>query len=193
MNSETLPMPILETQRLRLRPMTEDDALMVVSWRNAEHVASMSRETTESTLSIETHLDWFAKTRTKRVDYIVEIRDEHRSIGSLSLTFHPLADCTLCAELGKYIGDQNALGKGYAGEAAGRWLEYAFDTLGMECVFARTRRINTPNIRINDKLGFSIEPWPIQLGPTSEDWIFMLLTRSAWSRKRSIQDDLLSP
>jgi RimJ/RimL family protein N-acetyltransferase len=180
MNLETLKTPILETPRLRLRPMREDDAAMVVRWRNADHVATMSRETTQGTLSIETHLDWLARTRSSRLDYIIEIRDDRQSIGSVSFTRHALEDFDLCAELGKYIGEQQALGKGYAYEAAHRWLEYGFGTLGLECVFARTRRINAANIKINNKLGFWIEDMPVQLGSALDEWIFMRLNREAW-------------
>ena len=187
---ESPTLPILETPRLFLRPMNADDASLVVSWRNSLPVASMSRQSTSDSFSIESHLEWFARTRSSRIDYIIEIRDERRPIGGLSFAWHTSTHGERCVELGKYIGDQETLGKGYATEAARRWLEYAFDTLNLECIFALTRRINTPNIRINIKLGFSIEPFLENFAWASDEWVFMRLNRADWMAKNTKFDVL---
>lgn len=189
MNWDALPKPILETSRLRLRPMTKDDAPMIVRWRNSEHVASMSRESVQGALTVETHLDWFARTRCCRVDYIIDTRTDDKSIGSISLTLQKLSCCKISAELGKFIGAKSALGKGYAFEAVQRFLEYGFVVLDIDCVFALTRRTNFANIRINEKLGFHAVPLPVHLGLSTDNWTCMRMNRADYWRNFSEQEE----
>ena len=183
-NKISAPMSMLETERLVLRPMTDADANTVVGWRNSEHVASMSLQTAAGKLSFDEHLAWFSSSRSDRIDYVLERKDKKHPIGSISLTWREFGDYVKTGEMGKYIGDRSALGKGYASEATRRWLRYAFEEIGLECVVSRTRRTNEANIRINQKLGFSIHPWPEEFGPASDEWIFMRLTRPEWLRSR---------
>ena len=178
------PMVVLETERLVLRPMTDADANTVVGWRNSEHVSSMSLQTATGELSVDEHLAWFSSSRSDRVDYVLERKENQHPIGSISLTWREFGDRVKTGEMGKYIGDRSALGKGYASEATGRWLRYAFEEIGLERVVSRTRRTNEANIRINQNLGFSIHQWPEEFGPASDEWIFMRLTRPEWLRSR---------
>ncbi len=217
--------PILETRRLRLRPMTEADGEIVVSWRNSDHVASMNRAPQRENLTVEKHLEWFKRTRRCRVDCIIEERinetgelfledtscenSRFRPIGSLSFTWRAvpeqfLENCTgskNCAELGKYIGEKTALGKGYGYEATACWIEYGFSVLKLECVIAVVRAQNKANIRINEKIGFSVygrfpEAFFFEDGlqwtdahelcaDGPDEWFFMALTRIDWSEKET--------
>lgn len=176
----TPTLKLLKTGRLILRPMVESDALTVVTWRNSQHIASMSMQAAHSDLTVEDHLQWFSQSRSSRLDYILELRVDHRPIGSVSLVWREYPGCHFCGEIGKYIGDQSQLGKGYASEAADCWLQYGFLDIGLDCVIARTRATNTANIKINEKLGFTIEPLPVEFGDQSDDWIFMRLKKADW-------------
>jgi len=176
-------LPILETPRLILRPMATDDAQTVIRWRNARHVAIMSRETTNRDLSINQHLAWFAATRQDRTDYIIELKHENTPIGSVSFTLRSLTGFVSCAELGKYIGEETAQGHGYATEAVRSWIYNGFEGISLNCIFARTRRINLANIKINQRLGFTIEDFPVEFKTPSEKWIFMRLTKDQWLRQ----------
>ena len=111
---------------------------------------------------------------------MLDLKDEHRSIGSVSLSWREFPPHRICGELGKYVGEVSSLGKGYASEATARWLEYAFEDVNLDCVIARTRRDNCPNIKLNQKLGFKVQPWPEELQRTSDDFIFMSLTKDEW-------------
>jgi len=160
--------------------MLPDDAPMIVRWRNSKLVASTSRDSTEGNLSLKQHLEWFAKTRDDRIDYIIELTKESLPIGSLSFAWRSLPGFKLCAELGKFIGEEKALGNGFASEATNLWLDYGFKTMKLDCVIARTRKNNSSNIKVNQKMGFTVEPWPAQFGEASDEWIFMRLTRAQW-------------
>lgn len=173
-------MSLLKSDRLYLRPMLPGDAPMIVRWRNSKHVASTSRESTKGNLSLKQHLEWFAKTREDQIDYIIELNKESLPIGSLSFAWRVLPGFKLCAELGKFIGEEKALGKGFASEATNLWLDHGFNALKLDCVIARTRKNNLSNIKVNQKMGFTVEPWPVQFGEASDEWIFMRLTRAQW-------------
>lgn len=173
----------LMTERLLLRPMVRSDELDVVAWRNSPHIASMSIETNHSLLTLEQHREWFSKSRSSRIDYIIEIREEKRAIGSVSFTWRNLSDCRRCGELGKYIGDLEQIGKGYASEATDRWLRYAFEDVGLSCVVSRTRATNLANIKINERFGFEKCQWPNEIGDQLDGWLFMRLDKANWHAK----------
>lgn len=59
--------------------------------------------------------------------------------------------------LGAFIGLRDNRGKGYASEALLKAIEYAFQTLGLERLFAHALADNQPAIRHLEKCGFSIE------------------------------------
>ena len=172
--------PFLETERLVLRPMTEEDAEQVVKWRNSRHISEMTFQASGVLFTVEKHLDWFRSTRSSRLDYIIEIKNSSNPIGSLSFSFVDLKRLGVCGEIGKYIGEEECLGKGYASEAVSRWIDYGFYDMGLECVVSRTRANNLANIRVNKKLGFSVRPWPEEFGSVTEEWCFMCLTREDW-------------
>lgn len=176
-------MEVLKSPRVCLRPMVLEDAALIVHWRNLTHVAQSSR-LTQGNLSLEQHKEWFGKTRDDRLDYVIELTEEKLPIGSLSFTWRILSGFNLCAELGKFIGVERVLGRGYASEATRLWLDYGFKTLKLEVIIARTRKGNLSNIKVNKKMGFTIEPWPSQFNETSDEWIFMQLTHKQWMASR---------
>lgn len=167
--------PNLETERLILRPMLESDARLVINWRNSERIATMTRQSFKQELTQEDHLKWFAISRSLRIDYIIVEKETNNPIGSVSFKWMALSDCHKCGELGKYIGETSALGKGFAFEFTKRWIEFGFDELGLDCIIAITRASNAPNIRVNQKLGFKSEPFPSELEPMPSGWLFMRL------------------
>lgn len=171
-----MPLPTLETRRLILRPMTLADAPIVVKWRNSPHVADMSATTRHHGLKIKEHLAWFSSTRKQRIDYIIEIKESTTPIGSVSLSFQPLNDGRWAGISGRYIGEPNQLGKGYAYEAAQAWMIFGFDTLQLDVIKATTRTDNLANVAINKKLGFE----PTENIKNCKYFTDMSLTRSQW-------------
>ena len=173
-------LPILPTPRLRLRPMQEADAAQVVAWRNAPHITRVSRTPRSTPFSKAEHLAWFRKTREQRIDYMLELNASHQAIGSFSVIIEPDADYGRCGILGRYIGETEQQGQGYATEAARAWLAFVFETLDVPVVRAQMRSDNHANIAINRKLGFRTLADKDITGDI--EWINMELSRETWRK-----------
>lgn len=143
---------VLNGDHIYLRPMTEDDADLVVSWRNDPEIGRwlFSRER----LTRESHLDWFRGSREGRLDFIICLAGSGRPIGTVTLKDIDLGNGV--AECGKMIGDRTQWGKGLASEAYRLLLAFGFARLGLDCVYARCLSMNTRSIRLNKRLGFSV-------------------------------------
>ena len=177
-------LPPLQTRRLRLRPMTADDAGHIVRWRNAPHVAAMMSAARDAPLTAEEHLSWFERTRSHRIDYIIELRPTSRPIGTLSLDWRHCPPNQACAESGRMIGERWALGRSYAKEAAFAWMDFAFRRLGLDWVYARTQADNAANLAISKALGFQTQPWPDWLEHPQGEWVFSVLSRDTWQPQK---------
>lgn len=63
-----------------------------------------------------------------------------------------VTDFTPCTDIGWRL-KKEAWGKGYATEGAARCLRYAFDTLQLGQVLSMAPQVNTPSIRVMQKIG----------------------------------------
>jgi RimJ/RimL family protein N-acetyltransferase len=174
---------IIETPRLIMRPMEIYDGEKVVEWRNSSHIKEMNFSDKNKILTLNEHLKWFESTRKKRIDYIVEVKESKKPIGSFSYVFledGEFGGSSKTAEIGKYIGEKSQKGKGYASEASRHWLKYGFETMNFDLIISKTKNINLSNIHINEKVGFSKSKWPDSLSHLSEYWLLMKLTRENW-------------
>ena len=172
---ERRQMPVLTTDRLVLRPMQEDDAGRVVAWRNSPHVSDVS--STQRRFDEATHREWFRSTRAERTDYVVCTKEGMNPIGSFSFKRHLQEADSRVAEMGKYIGEKSALGKGYAKEAGLAWVRFGFEYFHFAVIVAVTRGDNAANIRVNESLGFHLAEEKVDRGVR---WIKMELTRAQW-------------
>jgi len=169
----------LTTSRLILRPMCLEDAPTIVRWRNSARIKKTNYVESEKEITIESHRQWFLATRDSRVDYIICLRN-HFAIGSVSFKFLSRDDGVVIGELGKYIGEDSELAKGYGFEACLEWIRYGFTALRFQKIVSKTLRINSSNIRLNKKLGLHAMPWDTILGDGSESWLYMEITRDQW-------------
>lgn len=162
----------IETERLRLRPMEEADAELVLSWRNAPEVLALMEQQTP--ISLEQHLTWFRGPRLGRVDYVILRRDISEPIGVLS--FKNIREGT--AESGRLIGHLPSRGQGFAREASVAWFEYGFEKLGLHQIIGITHETNAANIHLNQSLGYQ---WA-EVEPTlsSRGFVKMTLSLSDW-------------
>lgn len=145
----------LYTRRLCLRPMEESDASMVVSWRNKGRIRQVIENPQSKDLTIDDHLRWFRSTRRSRVDFVVIIRDVQLPIGVWSLKQTRDSRMYRAMEQSRYIGEDPALGKGYALEASKCLLYYAFRVLELDKVVTTNKRDNERPQKMNLKLGFT--------------------------------------
>lgn len=181
-------LPFLKTDRLVLRPMNEGDTDIVVRWRNSSHVSKMNNLSNLQTLTYQSHLDWFRKTRDSRIDYIMLIRDVNIPIGSLSYTKVEVNKYGCCGLSGRYIGEKEYEGHGYAFEAIIRWIKVGFEVFKFDCIIGYTHKHNTANIFYNKKIGFTVETYPSELKLAESHWVFMKLTKQEWENKKKLNE-----
>ena len=181
MTRMSLPAPTLDTERLRLRPFTDEDADPLYALHTNAHALrywdsppwteraraerfiaasrQMAEEGTGARLAIDRVADdafigWSSLTRWDRV---------HRS-----------------ASLGYCLTDA-AWGHGYATEAAHRLLQWAFDTLDLNRVQAEADTRNVASARVLEKLGFvregTLREDCVVNGEVSDSWVYGLIRR----------------
>ena len=158
-------MPVLETDRLRLRPYTLDDAqalhrLLDVDpdvWRFDPGYARSLEERLERIRINTARYQWFAGVGI----YAVELKETGRLIGQSGLNTYLLENqdgfTTIEVEVMFTLGKE-FWGKGYATEAASEWVRYAFQELRLRRLVGCPDKRNRASVRVLEKLGFEIRP-----------------------------------
>jgi len=180
-----LPTPVLTTPRLRLRPFTETDTDAIFALQSNARVLRY----------------WDAppwKTRAQAERFIAACEQIEQEGTGARLAIERAADnlfigwCSLnkwdpdyrSARMGYCLGEA-AWGNGFATEAAGAVLQWAFDALDLNRVQAETDTRNTASSRVLEKLGFvregTLREDCIVDGEVSDSWVFGLLRRD-WKR-----------
>ena len=148
-----LSSPTLETERLRIRPYTEDDIPELLPLVGAHEVAATTlriahpytEEDARGFLELAKEPDklWLA----------VTLRTNGRQIGGIGLRIEKQHRH---AELGYWLG-VSYWGKGYATEAARELLRHGFEDLGLHRIFATHFKHNPASGKILKKIGMSYE------------------------------------
>jgi len=173
-------LPDLETERLLLRPMTEKDAPDVVRWRNIPRIATVSEsQVGGSMITLESHLAWFRRTRNTRIDYVLTLKESKQPIGVWNLKEYSNEMFKNAMELGRLIGEEWALGKGYAKEATILWIKFAFEYLSLETIISKSEITNIIPQKINKELGFE---YFAETEHQDKKWITLILTKEKNSR-----------
>jgi RimJ/RimL family protein N-acetyltransferase len=85
--------------------------------------------------------------------FAVDTLDTRQFIGFIGLSEKDFeADFTPCVDIGWRL-DRKAWGQGFATEGAKRCLEYGFEDLGLEKVYAVAPKINRKSIEVMKKIG----------------------------------------
>lgn len=104
----------------------------------------------------------------KRIDFMIEDSKKEILLGGVNLNKTDFG-----YELGKYIGDENYLGKGIAKKAVSNFLVYIDNSFKeVSKIYAKTRKDNLVNIHINETLGFKISK------TLNDDFILMKRSRN---------------
>ena len=141
----------VEGGRVTLLPLADDDRPLLADWQKDVAICQsfsmrLLEQLTENMVS-DCH---------GSADRDFVICDENgQGIGLICL--HHVDAGVSQAEIAKLIGSPEARNKGYAREATGLALAYAFDELGLGRVYLRTAGFNLHNIRLNEKIGFHFE------------------------------------
>jgi ribosomal-protein-alanine N-acetyltransferase len=148
--------PVLETERLLLRPFTADDLddfaricgdPVVMRFYPAPWTREEARAFIEREIASEQEQGWSRRA--------VIHRAGGRLIGFCGLKRQQVEN-EVEVEVG-YMLDRAYWGQGLAPEAARAWLTFAFDRLGLPRVISLIRPENTPSIRVAEKNGLRHE------------------------------------
>lgn len=145
----------LTGKHIYLRKMTVEDTDQVIAWRNAPHV--MQQFLFRTPLTREMHLRWIKeKIECGSVEqFIICEKESHRGIGSFY--FRDIDHEQHTAELGIFIGEKDAIGKGYGTETVRIGVAYGFETLKLNRILLRVLAENTGAIRSYEKNGFHLK------------------------------------
>jgi ribosomal-protein-alanine N-acetyltransferase len=141
----------LETPRLLLRPFGPGDGLRIHPiYSDPEVMRYVATGPMADLLLTERLLeDYSAHQRRHGYSFWAVIeRESGRLIGDAGLYRTPVGE----VELGYTLGTE-WWGRGYATEAAGRWLAAAFEELGIREVIALAEPANVASLHVLDKLG----------------------------------------
>lgn len=171
--------PILQGEKVVLRPITLEDTPLIIKWRNTPSV--QQNFIFRQPFTREMHEGWMkTKVATGQViQYIIETVEDHRPIGSVYLRDIDLANN--CAEYGIFIGEEDARNQGIGTETARLFVKYGFEVLGLHRIYLRLISGNAPAYHAYQKAGFVQEGIfrdMVWLDGRYQDIVFMAVLRS---------------
>lgn len=149
--------PTIETKRLVLRPFSPEDAHVVQELAGHKDIASTTLniphpyEDGMAEEWIATHEERYRKG--EAVIFAIRLREGDRLMGSVGLEISAKHGR---AELGYWVA-KPCWGMGYATEAAAAVVDYGFDALGLNRIFARHLTRNPASGRVIQKIGMTHE------------------------------------
>ncbi|HEX5900293.1 MAG TPA: GNAT family protein [Solirubrobacteraceae bacterium] len=186
-------MPI-ETERLRLRPLHEDDLGALHAIQSREDVCRWlywgPRSQDEVREALERQIAGLRERPAEGVNLAVEPVATGGLVGHVSLSVGPPEHRQ--GEIG-FLLHPDHQGRGYATEAAEAMLALAFDTYGLHRVVGRLEPRNVASARVLEKLGMRREAHLIENEWVKDEWqselVYAVLARewraAAGSRGRA--------
>lgn len=145
---------ILEGEKVRLRPMQEEDLPYFQKWLQDPEVRRWLAAVGEPP-TLEDECDWYASTRANPDNVMWSIETlEGQLIGSTDLRLVPAASR---AELGIAIQDKSFWSRGYGTDAVRQVLKHAFREMRLHRVELHVDEANERGIRCYEKCGFQRE------------------------------------
>lgn len=146
---------LLETERLRMRQLTEDDAGFVHELVNEpeflQHIGDKRVRSLDDAREFIRCGPWTNQPKRGHGQFVVEDKATGSPVGICGLLYRDRLDVT---DVGFAILSAHR-GRGYATEAAAAVLEYGRENLGLQGIVALTSERNTASIRVLEKLGMS--------------------------------------
>ena len=139
--------------KISLRKITLEDTDLIVKWRNNERVRNnfIFREY----FTNDMHEAWFREKIQKGfVEQLIicENEEENRPVGSVY--FRDIDRENKTAEYGIFIGEDDAVGKGYGSETAKLATDYARDVMELDKLILRVFTYNEAAIKSYESAGF---------------------------------------
>jgi [ribosomal protein S5]-alanine N-acetyltransferase len=148
---------VLDGPRVRLRPLTPEDAKRVFAWYNdPETVAPFDRFSVDTFEEFERSIRGAPDDPTSLAPrYVVVLRDGGGPIGLVGHYIpHPVLETI---DVWYVVGDRQARRKGYATEAVTLLVGYLFDTSPLPRIGATVDVENHPSILLLERVGFQRE------------------------------------
>jgi len=139
---------------IKLRPMCKADMELRVKWFNDPEVNQTLFLDEE--LHLQKTLEWFerAVSDNQRRDFVIETTDG-KPVGFMGLVGinnrHGTAECY------GIVGEKQYWGKGIGTEAHSLLIQWAFDSIGLNKIWAAINMENSAILKVTEKLGFKIE------------------------------------
>ena len=140
-------------EKVSLRKITPEDTELIVKWRNNERVRK--NFVFKEVFTKELHENWY---KTKIIPgfveqfIICENGNNHKPVGSVY--FRDIDRDEKSAEYGIFIGEDEAINKGYGNETAVLALTYAKEKIGLKKVFLKAFAYNEVAIKSYSNAGF---------------------------------------
>jgi len=145
--------PDIRRSTVLLRPLSDPDRDLVLSWRNSPDVAAQMFS--DDVISTEEHRVWFDDVRRSSAQRYWMIEHTGRAIGVADLTDIDMAN--LRCEWAYYIGDVSARGQSTPGAVEYGVLDYAFLGVGLRKVSCQVLATNGRVAHMHRRFGFRDE------------------------------------
>lgn len=148
-------LPIINGEKVRLRPITEADTADIVRWRNDPEVQQYF--IFRQVFTPEIHQAWLENKVFPGhvIQYIIEEMSTGKSVGSVY--FRDVDPDNDSAEYGIFIGESSARGRGFGSETAMLFTDFGLYTLNMHRISLRLLDGNLAARRSYEKAGFVVE------------------------------------
>lgn len=153
------PFPILETERLVLREITDNDVHDVFVIRSSpEMMRFLDRPLAKELNDAQNLIDTIKNLLSKNdgITWAVTLKGENKVIGSFG--FWRIDKANYRAEIG-YLLHKDYWGKGLMQEAMNIGINYAFNTLGVHSIEANINPKNVASIKTAERNGFAREAY----------------------------------
>lgn len=166
----------LHSKKIDLLPINASHTAYIVKWRNALHVRRMLFS--QETLTPSIHSKWlenFVLTK-KCYQFIIIDNDQNIPIGTVFLKNFKAAQKN--AEFGIFIGETQALGKGFGRAATQLVISYGFASLQLRNIWLAVLRENTSAIKTYCSVGFKFFTPTLSnsTDKTEKSSLFMMIT-----------------
>jgi RimJ/RimL family protein N-acetyltransferase len=175
----------LTGKNIRLRALSQDDLVPIMSWVNDPEV-TRGLLVGRYPMTDETERQWIEskmKASTRETLYTIETT-AGEYVGEISL--FKIEPVEHNAELGIVIGDKTKWGKGYATEAIELMLGFGFNQLNLNMIYLAVIGFNTKAISLYRRLGFVDEGClreRVYRDGVYHDELSMSILRTEWTQR----------
>ncbi len=165
---------MLENERVILRDIASSDTPNIVRWRNMPSVRERFMQ--QELFTVESHEEWLrAQVKTGHVrQFIIVEKANGQDIGSAFL--RDIDNQNHRAEIGIFIGEENARSRGIGVATVKLMTEYGFQEMKLHRIFARILADNPASLHCFEKAGYMRECYchdDVMINGLYRDIVFM--------------------